>query len=1149
MKKRKKQVVSIVLSVCMFLAMLPAEALAMEGDVPYRYWDESAGSFQDGTAPFGTYTEVQGSDVDWGADGQENWYVVRGEVSINNSVPGSGLTDTLFVRGTVHLILMDGSTLNCGRIVTRAGSRLHIYAQSDTDGMGKVAASGGIGADDSADVDAGVAIHGGNVEARSGGVPAIGSDYGGYTVTAYGGVITAVNEKGGAGIWADDVNLQGCSVNVHSTGHNGIYGEKSITLSDGEITVRSDTANGIYSPGNVTVSGGIVNVDAGNGTDNTCGILAGGVFEAKEQARVIVDNKGNAAAIEGAQGVVISGSEVSSISAHSNGIWTGNDIKITDGANVTAEGANPALWTRNGIEINGSKVTLSGKSDGIWTPDGSISIRNSSEVKVTVSGGALAAGGGNITVSGSTAELSSENANGIYAGAGAIEIVDGSNVTASGKNSALFGKTQITVSGSKVNAVSAQDVGVYSPGTAVLTDSVVTASGGSGGILIGTKDGSAVSGSWVDGTYGDSFAAVENTMSVGEGIAVVTGNAVVPQGVTLPRGTTITIPEGGSLKINDEVTITSFPAGQQATVGEDGNIDLPAGTVVSVAGEQVTVPAEGGSVNFGGEVNIYAVSLDQASLTIPFGETAVLSATVKPAGAEIIWSSDKEDIATVADGVVTARGEGKAAITARVGNVSAVCQITVGHNWSGEWSSNATHHWHNCAAAGSCTITENAGKEGYGEHSPGEWIVDRGPTAEEDGSRHKECIECGFITETEVIPGDSGATPTPEPTASPAPTAEPTASPAPTAEPTASPVPTAEPTASPEPTAEPTASPAPTAEPTASPAPTGEPAPEPAHSHSWSKEWKSNSGYHWRDCVAEGCNVTENSKKAGYGEHIPGEWITDSEPTAEAGGRRHRQCVVCGFVTEAAEIPATGSQKGDPFIRNDAGEKGWEAVKAAAEKAAQNSTVDIVMNGAVLVPGEILDAAKGRDITLVFDMGDGVAWIVNGKQITADKVGDIDLSVKKDSGGIPEDMARNVAAGNAYRQFSLTHNGDFGFTATLFLNLGKENQGCEAVLYYYNRETGRPETVGRSRISENGTAGFAFTHASDYMVVIERRGDNDSAGDNGQENNGSDTGGGTALASPATGDIQFIWLAVYGLAAILAGIGFLFMARRGRHRS
>ena len=53
MKKRKKQVVSIVLSVCMFLAMLPAEALAMEGDVPYRYWDESAGSFQDGTAPSG----------------------------------------------------------------------------------------------------------------------------------------------------------------------------------------------------------------------------------------------------------------------------------------------------------------------------------------------------------------------------------------------------------------------------------------------------------------------------------------------------------------------------------------------------------------------------------------------------------------------------------------------------------------------------------------------------------------------------------------------------------------------------------------------------------------------------------------------------------------------------------------------------------------------------------------------------------------------------------------------------------------------------------------------------------------------------------------------------------------------------------------
>ena len=1031
MKKRKKQVVSVLLSICLFLAMLPAAALAAEGDLSYRYWD--GGAWQTGTLASGTYTTVQSSDVDLGEDGKETWYVVSGDVSINNHVEGSGLTDTLFVRGTVHLVLMDGSILNCGRIVTRANSSLYIHAQSDGEAMGKLKAGGGIGEDASEDVNVNIVIYGGSIEGGAGAVPVIGGYQGGYTVTAYDSVITLLNERGGPGIYADDVILQGCRVNFHSTQHNGIYGKNSVALTDGEATILSDTSNGIYSSGDISISGSTVKVTAGDGMENTCGILAGGNLSIENHAKVEVENKGTAAAMEGAAGITVSASEVTSTSDISNGILTQGVIRITDGANVSASGAYPSIWTRAGVEIDGSTVKLSGQSDGIWTPDGGISICNGSEVTANVTGGALAAGGGNITVSGSQASLSSENGNGMYAGAGAIEITDGSNVTASGKNPALFANSGITVSGSRVQAESGDDVGIYSPGSAVITDSVVTARGGNSGqdILVRTKDGSAVSGSWVDGTYGDSFASVENTMSVGNGIAAVTGAAAVPQDVTLPQGTQIIIPEGGSLKIKDNVIITSLPSGEDTVVDENGNIELPGGAVLTVDGNQITVPAEGGSVNLGGDVNV-------GPTPEPTSEP-----TAEPTGSP----------------------------------------------------------------------TPEPTAEPTGSPTPE-------PTAEPTGS------------------------PTPEPTAEPtgSPTPEPTSEPTPepTAEPTGSPTP--EPTA--EPTAEPTSSP--TAEPTAEPDLT----PGPTHNHNWSGAWKSDAVCHWHDCIAEGCDITENSRKAGYGEHIPGDWIIDRQPDVEKAGSRHRQCVVCGYVTETDEIPASGSQEGsgDPFIRNDAGEKGWDAVKAAVQNAAESSTVEIVMNGAVLVPGEILDIVKGRDITLVFDMGDGVVWIVNGKQVTADKAGNINFSVNKDLGGIPEDMARNVAAGNSYRQFTLFHNGDFGFTATLLLSLGKENQGCQAVLYYYNRETGRPETVGRSLISDTGTAGFMFTHASDYMVVIERGQDDNSQAESGQENKRPDTDRGTALASPATGDTQFIWLAVYGFAAILAGLGIFFMTGRGRRR-
>lgn len=41
-----------------------------------------------------------------------------------------------------------------------------------------------------------------------------------------------------------------------------------------------------------------------------------------------------------------------------------------------------------------------------------------------------------------------------------------------------------------------------------------------------------------------------------------------------------------------------------------------------------------------------------------------------------------------------------------------------GHSWKSEWTSDATHHWHECANE-SCDVTDNAGKKGYAEHSGG----------------------------------------------------------------------------------------------------------------------------------------------------------------------------------------------------------------------------------------------------------------------------------------------------------------------------------------------------------------------------------------------------------------------------------------------
>ena len=41
-----------------------------------------------------------------------------------------------------------------------------------------------------------------------------------------------------------------------------------------------------------------------------------------------------------------------------------------------------------------------------------------------------------------------------------------------------------------------------------------------------------------------------------------------------------------------------------------------------------------------------------------------------------------------------------------------------GHSWKSDWTSDATHHWHECDNK-NCDVTDNAGKNGYAEHSGG----------------------------------------------------------------------------------------------------------------------------------------------------------------------------------------------------------------------------------------------------------------------------------------------------------------------------------------------------------------------------------------------------------------------------------------------
>ena len=106
--------------------------------------------------------------------------------------------------------------------------------------------------------------------------------------------------------------------------------------------------------------------------------------------------------------------------------------------------------------------------------------------------------------------------------------------------------------------------------------------------------------------------------------------------------------------------------------------------VVSATGvESIEIPLEI-TVNDGGvsPINVTGVTLDKENAELVIGNKLTLIATVAPANADnkgVTWESSDSNVASVANGVVTAIAEGVAVITVKTldGNFSATCTVTV----------------------------------------------------------------------------------------------------------------------------------------------------------------------------------------------------------------------------------------------------------------------------------------------------------------------------------------------------------------------------------------------------------------------------------------------------------------------------------------
>ena len=170
-----------------------------------------------------------------------------------------------------------------------------------------------------------------------------------------------------------------------------------------------------------------------------------------------------------------------------------------------------------------------------------------------------------------------------------------------------------------------------------------------------------------------------------------------------------------------------------------------------------------------------------------------------------------------------------------------------GHSWKSDWTSDATHHWHECANE-NCDVTDNAGKKGYAEHSGGKATctqkanctvcgVEYGnalghdfTVRQYDNDNHwMKCSRCDEIENKSSHTWDSGTV-----------------------------------------TTAPTCTKGGKKTYTCTVCHATKTESINATGHNWKSDWTSDATHHWHECANENCDVTDNAGKKGYAEHSGG---------------------------------------------------------------------------------------------------------------------------------------------------------------------------------------------------------------------------------------------------------------------------------------
>ena len=161
-----------------------------------------------------------------------------------------------------------------------------------------------------------------------------------------------------------------------------------------------------------------------------------------------------------------------------------------------------------------------------------------------------------------------------------------------------------------------------------------------------------------------------------------------------------------------------------------------------------------------------------------------------------------------------------------------------------------------------------------------------------------------------------------------------------------------------------------------------------------------------------------------------------------------------------------------------------KVVENGAEAGVSKPAVTMSMEDTTILTAEKLQMAKEQNLDLLLDMGRYAKWSIDIDSVDVDSVTEVDMGISLGTERIPTDIIAAILNGNKYLEFTLAHDGPFGFSPVLQIAFDPMYEGWYANLFYYKEEAQELEFICDAVIDSNGIASFDMEHASSYVVIV-----------------------------------------------------------------